>query len=210
MDTLQGKKECCLCPTVNTRRPQQSIESEPSYEAPHWYAVFACTNREKLVASHLESRGIEHFLPLYESVRRWSDRRVRLQIPLFPGYLFVYVALRDRLPVLTVPGVVKLVCVAGRPVPLAAEIIQTLREGIKGIAAQPYPYLTVGQRVSICSGPLKGLTGILLRRKSGPRVVVSIDAIERSFLADISADHLVPVGPLIALKSSRRSTSNPA
>jgi transcription antitermination factor NusG len=115
-------------------------------------------------------------------------------MPLFPGYVFVYTSLRRRLPILTVPGVVNLVSVAGQPVPLAPEVVPTLRDGIKRVSAQPYPYLTVGQHVSICSGPLKGLTGILLRRKSGPRVVVSIDAIERSFLADVAADDLAPLG----------------
>jgi transcription termination/antitermination protein NusG len=172
----------------------QSTELERLYETPHWYAVYACPQREKVVAAQFSSRGIEHFLPLFESVRKWSDRRVTLEQPLFPGYLFVYTSLRNRLPILTVPGVVNLVSVAGQPVPLPSNFVPTLRDGLRRVSAEPYPYLTVGQRVSICSGPLKGLTGILLRRKSGSRVVVSIDAIECSFLADVAADDLAPIG----------------
>jgi transcription antitermination factor NusG len=158
-----------------------------------WYAIYTCANREKRVAAHLAARGVEHYLPFYQSVREWSDRRVRLQLPLFPGYLFVHTSLADRLAVLTAPGVVSLVGVAGRPTPLAAELICSLREGINQLSLEPFPYLTAGQRVSIHSGPLRGLTGILLRRRSGPRVVISIDAIERSILVDICAEDLCPL-----------------
>jgi transcription antitermination factor NusG len=175
---------------------------------PRWYAVYTCANREKLVAAQFASRGIEHFLPLFESVREWSDRRVRLLMPLFPGYLFVFTSLRHRLPVLTVPGVVRLVNVAGQPVPLATEVIETLRDGIKRLEAEPFPYLTIGQRVSICGGPLRGLTGILLRRKSGPRVVVSIEAIERSFLVQVAASDLVPIGQINGLTGLHASVPN--
>ncbi len=172
-----------------------------AYEQPHWYAVYTFPNREKLVAAHFASRGIEHFLPLFESVREWSDRRVELLMPLFPGYLFVFTSLRHRLPVITVPGVVRLVNVAGQPVPLATNVIETLRHGIRRLEAEPFPYLTVGQRVSICAGPLKGLTGVLLRRKSGPRVVVSIEAIERSFLVHVAASDLIPIGQIDRLNA---------
>lgn len=172
----------------------ESTKLDRLYGTPHWFAVYTCAQREKLVAAQFKSREIEHYLPLFESVREWSDRRVTLQMPLFPGYLFVYTNLRRRVPILSVPGVVNLVSVAGKPVPLPPEVVPTLRDGINRVSAQPYPYLTTGQRVSICSGPLKGLTGILLRRKSGPRVVVSIDAIGRSFLAEVAANDLAPMG----------------
>src|SRR5690348_1640448 len=75
----------------------------------HWYAAYTCANHEKQVASQLDVRVVEHFLPLYGSVRRWKDRRVTLDLPLFPGYVFIRLALQDRLRVLEIPGVVRLV-----------------------------------------------------------------------------------------------------
>jgi transcription antitermination factor NusG len=180
----------------NDYRPERNAELldlERLYETPSWYAVYTCVNREKLVAAQFVVRGIEHFLPLYESVRDWSDRRVKLQSPLFPGYLFVFTTLRQRLPILMVPGVVNLVSVARQPVPLSAEIIQTLRDGLNRVSTEPCPYLAIGQRVSICGGPLKGLTGILLRKKAAPRVVISIEEIQQSFLADVDENHLIPM-----------------
>lgn len=184
--------ESLLDQTCATRR-NSGAELAPAHEAPQWYAVHTCVNREKLVAAHLAARGVEHFLPLYESVREWSDRRVRLQVALFPGYLFVYTSLADRLAVLTAPGVVRLLGVARRPTPLPDELICKLRDAISHVSVEPFPYLDVGQRVLIHSGPLRGLSGILLRRRSGPRVVISIDAIERSILADVPLEHLSPV-----------------
>jgi transcription antitermination factor NusG len=179
-------------------------EGEDLHATESWYAVYTCANREKQVAARFASRGIEHFLPLYESVREWSDRRVKLQMPLFPGYLFVSAALRNQLRILTVPGVVNLVSSAGRPLPMTGDVIQKLRETVERVAAQPYPYLPVGQRVLICAGPLRGWTGILLRHKAGTRVVISIDLIQRAFVADVDANDLVPDGPLIGLSASEK------
>jgi transcription antitermination factor NusG len=160
----------------------------------HWYAVYTCANREKRVADYLERIGVENYLPLYGAVRQWSDRRMRLQLPLFPGYVFAHCELANRLRILRTPGVVRLVGAGGHPVPLDTAEIERLREGLARISAEPYPYLTVGQKVRVISGPLMGMTGRLLRRKSGPRVVISIDLIQRSFLADIDSSVLAPEG----------------
>jgi transcription termination/antitermination protein NusG len=164
------------------------------YFEARWYAAYTCANHEKHVAGQLEQRAVEHFLPLYESVRRWKDRRARLHLPLFPGYVFVRVALRDRLQVLEIPSVVRLVGFGGLPTALPAQEIETLRNGlIGGPHAQPHPYLTVGRRVRISNGPLAGMEGILLRKKSNFRVVVSIAQIQRSFIVEVDAANLQPL-----------------
>src|SRR2546430_6432457 len=75
-----------------------------NYLQPLWYAVYTRANHEKRVQRQLEQSSVESFLPLYEECRRWKDRRMRLQLPLFPGYVFVHLALRDRLKVLRIPG----------------------------------------------------------------------------------------------------------
>jgi transcription antitermination factor NusG len=153
---------------------------------PHWYAIYTSANHEKRVQEQLERRRVESFLPLYQSVRRWKDRRVRLQLPLFPGYVFARLALRDRLQVLQTPGVACLVSFDGKPATLPADEIETLRVSLAGgTRAEPHPYLTLGRRVRLESGPLAGLTGILVRRKSRARFVVSVDLIQRSVAVEI-------------------------
>jgi len=160
----------------------------------HWYAAHTCANHEKCVAGQLSARSVEHFLPLYESVRRWKDRRVRLQLPLFPGYLFVRLALPDRLRVLQIPGVATLVSFNGTPAPLPEREIETLKAGLqRGVQALPHPYLTVGRHVRITDGPLEGLEGVLVRKKNALRFVVSLELIQRSIQLDIDATSVEPL-----------------
>jgi transcription antitermination factor NusG len=161
--------------------------------APRWYALYTCANHEKKAAAEISRRGVESYLPLYQVARRWSDRRVEIEMPLFPGYVFVHLALCDRLRVLQVPGVVRLVGFGGLPSALPREEMDALRAGLNGVRAKPHPFLTVGKRVRIKRGPLAGMRGILLRRKGCLRVVLSIDLIMRSVMVDADlADVEVP------------------
>ena len=160
------------------------------YGGQSWFAAYTCANHEKRVVEHFEARDVEHFLPLYASVRRWKDRRVQLDLPLFPGYVFVRIAVGARLRVLEVPGVVRLVGFNGQPYPLAEGEIESLRKGIlNGSRIEPHPYLSVGARVRIKSGPLAGVEGNLVRKKNAYRVVLSLDLIARSAAVEVdSAD----------------------
>jgi len=159
-----------------------------------WYAAYTCANHEKRVAEQLAERSVEHFLPLYESVRHWKDRQMHLQLPLFPGYVFVRFALRDRLRVLQIPSVANLVSFNGAPAVLPEAEIEALKAGLeRGVKAAPHPYLKIGRRVHITAGPLEGLEGILIRRKNAVRFVISLDLIQRSIRLDIDAASVEPV-----------------
>jgi len=159
-----------------------------------WYAAYTSANHEKRVAEQFVARDVEHFLPVYDSVRRWKDRRVTLQMPLFPGYVFVCMALRDRLQVQQVPGVAHLVGFDGSPAAIPDQEIDALRASLEsGVRAEPHPYLTVGRHVRLKSGPLAGMQGILLRRKGNFRVVISIELIQRSVVVDVNEVDLRPL-----------------
>lgn len=165
-----------------------------SFSEPLWYAAYASANHEKRVAEQLSARDVEHFLPLYASVRRWKDRRVKLELPLFPGYVFVRLALRDRLQVLQVPGVAKLVGFNGSPTALPQEEIAALRTSLaNGVRADPHPHLAAGRRVRVKSGSLAGLEGVLVRKKNSTRFVISLDLIMRSVAVDIEGSEVEPV-----------------
>jgi len=178
-----------------------TIDSEPSSLAEDtlhsemlWYAGYTASRHEKRVAEHFAQRGVKHFLPLYETIHRWNNGRHRVQLPLFPGYIFVRIALRDRLRVIEVPGFVRLVGFNGLPYPLPEADINRMKEALnKGVLAEPYPYLTAGTRVEIRNGPMQGMTGILLRRQNKCRVVISVDLIMRSMAVEVEADDVVPV-----------------
>ena len=177
------------------------IDSEPNSLAEDtvqneilWYAGYTASRHEKRVAEHFAQRGVEHFLPLYETIHRWNNGRHRVQLPLFPGYIFVHIALRDRIRVIEVPGFVRLVGFNSLPHPLPEVDISRMKEALnKGVVAEPYPYLTVGTRVEVLNGPLQGMTGILLRRQNKCRVVISVDLIMRSMAVEVEAADVVPV-----------------
>ena len=160
---------------------------------PRWYAIYTSANREKRVHEQLERRLVESFLPLYDSVRRWKDRKVRLQLPLFPGYVFARFALRDRLQVLQVPGVARLVSFNGCPCALLESEVEALqRIGPPGLRAEPHPYLTAGRQVRVKAGPLAGIEGILVRRKNRARFVISVELIMRSVVIELDGLELEP------------------
>ncbi len=168
-------------------------DAHANYFESRWYAAHTRARHEKCVDEQMAQRSIECFLPLFESVRRWKDRRARIQLPLFPGYVFVRVALRDRLRVLQIPGVVRLVSFNGVPAPLEDEEVGNLRRALlDGTRARPHPFLSIGRRVRIRDGALAGCEGILNRWKGGVRVVMSIALIQRSISLEVDAASLEP------------------
>ena len=167
--------------------PQSRVEDLELF----WYAAHTCANHEKRVAQQVERRSLECFLPLYKSVRRWKDRRVRLAMPLFPGYVFVRLNLRDRLKVLAIPGVAKLVGFDGHPAPVPNEDIETIRACLAGPnTIQPHRYLQRGQQVRVLSGPLAGLTGIVVRQRKSSRFVISFELLMRSVAVELDSSDL--------------------
>lgn len=153
---------------------------------PQWFALYTCANHERRVAAQLEARGLEHFLPLYRSRRNWKDRRMFLDLPLFPGYVFARFAISARRLVLEARGVVRLVGSNGCPSPLAEPEIAALRVGLSNaLRFEPHPYLTAGTRVRILHGPLAGMAGILIRKKNRCRVILSVDLIARSVAVEV-------------------------
>lgn len=161
---------------------------------PRWYAIYTRSRHEKFAADLLRRKQVETFLPLYETIRRWKNGDHRVALPLFPGYAFVHIALGDRLHVLKVPGVVRLVGFDGTPTPLEDAEVESLRQALSaGVKAEPHPYLTAGHRVRVTAGPLAGRQGVLVRRKGTSRVVLSVDLIQRSILVDVEASSLEPV-----------------
>ena len=156
--------------------------------AAKWYALYTWANHEKSIARQLEVRSIESFLPLYEKVSRWKDRRVKLRLPLFSGYVFVRMALQEKLRVLQIPGAVRLVGFNGVPAALGDGEMEAMRNGLAGaVHAEPCPYLKVGRRVRLNSGPLEGFEGVLVKKKSGFRFVLSIELIQRSVAVEVDA-----------------------
>ena len=174
---------------ITTDSALVATDRKDLYSHTLWYAGYTAARHEKRIAEQLEQRSVEHFLPLYQTIHRWRNGRHRVELPIFPGYVFVRIALRERLRVLEIPGFVRLVGFSSIPCALPDAEIEAMRNALKtGTKAEPYPYLTIGTRVEIRDGPLQGMTGILLRRRGQCRVVLSIDLIQRFMVVEVEVE----------------------
>jgi len=151
-----------------------------------WFAILVKTGREKTANLLLENAGYECFLPVNRSTRRWSDRTKLIDVPLFPGYLFCRVNPHNRLTVLMTPGVLQIVGVGKTPIPVAEEEIAAIqRVQTSGLSAMPWPYMQVGNFAEILEGPLRGLTGLVVKIKSGVKLVLSVSLLQRSVAVEV-------------------------
>jgi transcription antitermination factor NusG len=164
-------------------------------QPPRWFALYTASRHEKRVAQHLIQREIEFYLPLYRSERKWSDgSRVTLDLPLFPGYLFIRIQRSERSLVLGVPGALAVVGgTGGEPAWLPDATIDTLRSGLEARPARPHPFLAVGQRARIRSGALTGFEGIVVRNKNSFRVVLTVEHIMQSYAVEVALEDLEPL-----------------
>jgi transcriptional antiterminator RfaH len=180
-----------------------------------WYAVRVRSQHEDVVARHLRVRGMESFLPLYRERRRWSDRFKEIDLPLFPGYVFCQFDPQNRLPVLTVPGVVLVVGVGKHPVPIDETEIEAIQAAVRsGYPTQPSPFLQIGHKVRIEHGPLCGIEGILTGFRGHRRLVLSITLLQRSVAVEINGESVRPLslkqGSSAKLVPSQRPAHQPA
>jgi transcription antitermination factor NusG len=161
----------------------------------NWYALLTRARHEKVVADRLREQGLTSFLPLVSEVRRWSDRRKVVELPLFSCYVFAKLLPTHecRLRALQVDGVLSVVGTRGQGTPIPDDQIDAVRRLVEGhLPFHSHPFLKVGQRVRIRNGALKGLEGILVSRSGGSIFVISIDAIQRSLAVRVEGYDVEP------------------
>ena len=169
---------------------QTDIESNGAFSAPriaaeesHWFAIHTVARHEKRVAQHLQENAVLTFLPLMQQVRQWSDRRAKVEVPLFSCYVFVRIVqkAKERLKVLRVPGVLGFVGSERIGTQIPNEEIENLQTAIRAkVPFAFHPYLTVGKRVRIRGGSLDGMEGILVGQGGDQSLVVSVELLQRS------------------------------
>jgi transcription antitermination factor NusG len=153
-----------------------------------WWAVYTRHQHEKTVAEMLATKGFDVFLPLYESVRRWKDRKKTLSMPLFPCYVFVQGGLTRKLQVVSTPGV-HMILHRGEQVAVIPETeIQAIRAVVDGhFRVEPHPFLKCGDRVRVMRGSLEGVEGILTRKKNLVRLVLSVEMLAQAVAVEVNA-----------------------
>jgi transcriptional antiterminator NusG len=161
-----------------------------------WFAVQTKARHEKRVAAELEEKGMIAFLPLSTEVHQWSDRKRKVELPLFAGYVFVRIGWQhsSRIYVLQTNGVFGFVGVRGVGSPIPDEQIETLQTIVREkIPISPHPFLNVGQKVRIRGGSLDGICGILSAIKDDRSLIVSVNSIQRSLAIRIDGYGIEPL-----------------
>ena len=159
-----------------------------------WFALQVRSRRESIIAAQLLEQGYECFLPLYKSVRRWSDRMKELEQPLFPGYLFSRFDYLNCRSLLMTPGVQQVLGNGRSPIPVEEKELESIRQALSsGLPNQPWPYLQVGERVRVNYGSLNNLEGFLINFKGSHRVVLSVTLLQRSVAMEIDLAWVTPV-----------------
>jgi transcription antitermination factor NusG len=150
---------------------------------------------ERQVATEIEGHDLECYLPSYEEEHQWKDRKKKVTLPLFPGYLFAHIRdlPEERLAVLKARGVVRIVGSGGRIEPVAEEEIQAVRRVLESsLACHGHPFLRAGMRVRVKRGALRGLEGFLVRVKNQARLVISVNLIAQSVATEIDIADVAP------------------
>lgn len=146
-----------------------------------WFAIYVKSRNEKKVFKSLNDIGIESFLPLITKIKQWSDRRKKVEEPLFNSYLFVNIPLSDYYKVLNVNGVVKFICFEKKPVEVPENQIEAIKKYICDTDLHEVDYETInfkeGELVRIKSGQMKDLTGRFVEIKGKHRIMIEIEVV---------------------------------
>jgi transcription antitermination factor NusG len=186
--TIPKKERTNLTSTLNLSSNVGIREASP------WWVLYTRHQHEKTVAEMLSEKGFEVFLPLYESIRLWKDRKKRITLPLFPCYVFVQGGHDRRLDILTTPGIHSILLYGERVAIVPQEEIQAIRRIVEGSRrVEPHLFLKCGERVRVTRGPLVGIEGVLVRKKNLYNLVLSVDMMAQSVAVEIDATDVEPV-----------------
>jgi transcription antitermination factor NusG len=165
----------------------------------NWHALYVRSRSEKKVLSQLEEMGIEAYLPLVTKIKKWSDRRKKIEEPLFKSYVFVRSNAKEYLPILNVYGVLKFVTFEREAVVVPDNQIVAIKKFVEDYEhGEEYKMrntedLKVGQKVRIINGPMKNLVGTLETICNKRHLIVYIDVVGQYLPIHLSRAKVEPV-----------------
>jgi transcriptional antiterminator RfaH len=161
-------------------------------DAAKWYVAYTFPKAENKVKSKLEMLGIHSYLPLHQVIRNWSDRKKKLNMPLFPNYIFILTTVNKRQETFAIKEIVRYISFEGKPATIKESIIHSLEKILRGnIEINIEQAIEVGSPVRIVHGPFAGVEGILSRRNGKTRLIVRIDVLQRSIGINISINDVI-------------------
>jgi len=165
---------------------------------PHWYAVFTRSHFEKKLASELTAKGVENYVPLFQELHQWKDRKKLVELPVFPSYVFAHFVDTgaQRLQILKCPGTVRILGIEGRLEPIPELEIESIRRLLSAdVPCFAHPFLKEGAWVRVKRGSLKGLEGLLVRVKNKTRLVLSVTLLSQAVATEIDIHDVGVIRP---------------
>jgi transcriptional antiterminator NusG len=162
----------------------------------HWYVFYTKSRQEKKVRELLQKNGYEVFLPMQKVMRQWSDRKKKVEVPLFNSYIFVR-EMEHHIPsVLKIPGLSWNIRYNDKPAILRLEEYKLIQRFITtglflettGVEADIFK---VGDKAKIIDGPLAGMTGVLTGEGKNQRFNILLEGIQQVIQIQIPAALLV-------------------
>lgn len=157
-----------------------------------WYVVYTQSRAEKKAAQYLQDVDIQHFLPLIKTIRQWSDRKKKVEVPLFPSYMFVYVSLNEYYKVLEIPYISRYLFFDGKPASISQKEIDKIKKLINADVEMEVisEKILQGQQIEITHGLLRGIKGEMISYKGTNMVAIKIQQIEFAMLIHVAVNHL--------------------
>ena len=162
---------------------------------PNWYAVYTYPRAEKKVAKAILFTGMEVFLPLHKVVRQWSDRKKKVEAPLFPSYVFVKATQNTLYEILHIRELVRIVSFEGKYCRIPEQQIESIRKVLNGeIPVQTEDFVPkIGSPIKVEYGPLAGVEGVIKEIKGKSRLIIQIQALGQAISLDVSKRFLVDI-----------------
>jgi len=154
-----------------------------------WFVLQTKSRQEKVLAGDLRARGIGYFLPLVRAVRSYGGRKAVVELPLFPGYLFLRGELEDAYACDRTRRVASILPVHNQE-KMNWELRNISMAVGGGLSLDPYPYLHEGVRVEVHSGPFRGLQGLIDGRGNGGLLILQVHLLGRAVSMEVDGSLL--------------------
>ena len=179
-------------PTESDQHTGRIVAGTDPIRAMRWFVLHTKSRQEKAVGSHLDAKGISYFLPLMPHIRDYGRRKFTVHLPMFPGYVFLHGSLEHAYEADRSKRLANIIHVADQD-QIEWEL-RNLRMAVEAEAAlDPYPYLNLGVRVEVRSGPFSGLQGVIENRVRTDRLLLQVDILGRAVSVEINGSLLDPI-----------------
>jgi transcription antitermination factor NusG len=160
----------------------------------NWYALYTRPRHEKKAYEILIEKGATTYLPLLSTVRVYKNRKKKVDLPLFPSYMFCQFEYKERFSILETHGIIKIVNFNGVPAVVPDWQIESMRTILLNPESLKLEnYFRQGDLVDVMSGPFKDLRGTVVNQKGESRLVITIDGIMQTLSVEIDMDNIKAV-----------------